>query len=210
MEDCRLRLEDRLLMPPNDRQRWDARYAAQPIPTELRPPVWLLEHLGQIPGGRALDLATGAGHAAIELARRGWQVEAIDISEMGLKHAAALAARQGVVVRWQAADLTCTPLPHDRYDLITVFYYLDRHFLPGEIVAALRPGGALLYETFTRDQLLVPGNHVRNPAYLLDPGELRALFADLVVREYREVRLIDRAVASLLAEKPPLRTREGS
>jgi SAM-dependent methyltransferase len=188
-------------MPHHDRDRWDARYAAQVKPTALQPPAWLLEHVGALAPGRALDLATGVGHTAIELARRGWQVDAIDISPVGLAHAATLAAGHGVVVNWQADDLNCASLPREHYDLITVFYYLDRESLPDQIVAALRTGGVLLYETFTRDQLRVPGNHVRNPSYLLAPGELLGLFPSLVVCEYREARMSDRAVASLMAKK---------
>ena len=196
-------------MSENDRRRWDKKYAKRSVSDELAANDWLLQHIDSLPPGRALDLATGLGHSAIVLARSGWDVTAIDISMEGLQRAVALAARLETQVSWIAADLDSYPLPHARFDLITMFHYLARDVLPAQIVDALRPGGVLVYETFTLDQLHVPGNHLTNPNFLLRPGELLTMFAGLRTRHHRDVILPDRAVASLVAEKPSNTTRTG-
>ncbi len=166
-----------------------------------------MAQLNRLPRGRALDLATGLGSSAIELARRGWTVTAIDISEVGIGIASESAERLGVHVDWIIADLDDFRLPAERFEVITVFNYLDREKLPGEIARSLRPGGMLLYETYTLDQLKIPGNHMKNPDYLLRPGELLMMFPGLRVRAYRDISQPDRAVASLAAEKVELLNR---
>ena len=189
-------------MSGKDRERWDEKYLAQAVPLQLLPNRWLLDHVAMLPRGRALDLATGLGHSAIELARRGWDVTALDISLEGLERARRLAEQHGAQVQWVLGDLDHPPLPSRVFDLVTLFYFLDRDKLPSRIARSLRPGGLLFVETYTLDQLRIPGNHLRNPHYLLRPGELLALFDRLHVLDYREVTLEDRAVASIVAESP--------
>lgn len=173
-------------MTAADRERWDAKYAGRETPTALEPPDWLVAMASNLPPGRALDLACGCGHAAIWLAQRGWHVTAIDISPLSLRFAEQLASNYGVQVDWQVADLDDAALGESKYDLITVFRYLDRNTLPARIVAALRPGGRLLYETFLAGATPEVASHVRNPAFLLQPGELPKLFQGMQVLAYEE------------------------
>jgi SAM-dependent methyltransferase len=81
------------------------------------------------------------------------------------------------------ADLEQSPLPVGRYALIVNTLYLDRALADG-LARALRPGGLLLFETFTRDQLLT--GYPRNPCFVLAPGELPRLFGGLRVLAHRE------------------------
>ena len=67
--------------------------------------------------------------------------------------------------------------------MIVVTHYLHRPLFPS-LLAALRPGGALVYETFTRAQ--AARGRPTNPGFLLAPGELRRLVAPLDVRAARE------------------------
>src|SRR5690242_6587484 len=57
-----------LLVSCSDRDRWDAKYAAKPVPERLAPDAWLIEQVGRLRPGRALELACGLGHNAIWLA----------------------------------------------------------------------------------------------------------------------------------------------
>jgi len=70
----------------------------------------------------------------------------------------------------------------------------------GPMVAALRPGGALVVQTYTVEQLQF-SRGPRKREHLLDPNELFRAFRRLRVAYYREVTREERAVASLLAYK---------
>ena len=189
-------------MATSDRHRWDAKYAGKSVPAVTGPDDWLRQHAAPLVVGTALDLACGLGHNAIWLAQQGWRVDAVDISSVGLSLAASLAERIGCpAVSWIAADLDAFVPREAGYDLITVFRFLDRQRLPNIIEAALRPGGMLIYETFSRRQMSRPDNHLKSDQFTLGPGELPTLFPHLTVVAAEEIDLPDRCVARLVAKK---------
>ncbi len=177
---------------------WDERYRRKPAPTE---PNDLLIRFSRLlsPGMLALDLACGAGRNSVWLAERGLEVVGIDRSREALEQARASAQERHVNVAWVQADLERFTLPVAAFDAILCFYYRDPQIVPA-LREAVRPGGLLFYETFTRDQLRF-GEGPKNPAHLLEPGELLEAFGDWNVVFYRE-SWIERGVASLVARKP--------
>jgi SAM-dependent methyltransferase len=177
-----------------DRDRWDARHAAvsddRPLPPdELRDRVELLPA-----GGRALDVACGRGAVAVWLALRGFVVDAVDVSGVGLAAAAGLAARHGVAsaVRLTAHDLDAG-LPEDcpgPYDLVVCQRFRAPRLYP-RLVERLAAGG-LLVVTVLSEVGDEPGR------WRAAPGELRAAFGGLVVLAERE----GNGAAGLLARRP--------
>src|SRR6266705_6723700 len=79
-------------------------------PWERRPvaPTWqrVTEGPGALPPGRALDVGCGTGRDAVYLAKRGWQVTAVDIVDTAIARARQRAAHEGVEVQWVAGDVT--------------------------------------------------------------------------------------------------------
>jgi SAM-dependent methyltransferase len=139
----------------------------------VEPSSWLSESARWLPpGGRALDVACGRGRHALRLAAAGFEVTAIDRDREALAALAEEAHALGVAVQTRHLDLEAAEpsLGDDAFDLVVVFRYLHRPLFP-MLRRALRPGGVLVYETFTRAQAV--RGHPTNPAFLLDPGELR-------------------------------------
>ena len=146
------------------------------------PSSWLVRWAPLIPpAGEVLDLACGGGRHARFLAQQGHVVDAVD------RDAQALALLAGVAgVRPLRADLEGGPWPYpDRaWDGIVVANYLHRPLFPS-LLASLRPGGVLIYETF------MAGNErwgrPSNPAFLLQPNELLTAFgADLALVAFEQ------------------------
>ena len=149
----------------------------------------------------ALDVACGLGHNAIWIAQQGWQVDGADIAAEGLNLARQTATNHGCEVSWIEADLDeWIPTPNT-YDLAIVFRFLDRETVPRIVRTGLRPGGWLVYETFSSAQLKRPNSHIRNPTFTLAPGELPKLFPEFDVIVHCEDVLEDRTVSRLLARK---------
>jgi len=188
-------------MSANDQQRWDAKYASRDLPAMLEPPEWLTGQVGDWPPGKALDLACGIGHASIWLANRGWDVTAVDVSPIGIGLASRFADRMGVRVNFVVADLDAFELGTEIYDLITVFRFLDRGTLPQRIMAALKPGGQLVYETFLADDSPVAEHRPSNPQFLLAAGELPRIYNNLRVIRAEERMDPQNPTAQLLAQK---------
>lgn len=168
----------------------------------MPPAAWLTSHADLLPAaGDALDVASGRGRHALWLAARGWRVTALDRSPEAIAELGEEARRRGLAVTAVTRDLESgdADLGRDRYDLIVVVHYLHRPLFPA-LLDALRPGGLLVYETFTRRQ--ADRGKPTNPAFLLDDGELRQLVAPLEVLAYREGAFDDRDVASVVGRKP--------
>lgn len=178
---------------------WEERYRKPGYRCGSEPVEFLEQHLGELPPGRALDLAMGEGRNAVLLARNGWEVTGIDRSPTAIKKARARAQQAGLVLVGIEADLERFPLPEGQFDVVLCFYYLDRELFPA-MERALRSGGALVMETYTTDQLNF-SQGPRREEHLLEPGELYQAFRHLRVAYYREVTRRERAVASLLAFK---------
>ena len=161
---------------------------------------------------RALDVACGSGRHALLLAAAGLEVHAIDRDAAAIEALRAAAGKLGLALRAEVRDLEAggagpaAPLgPAGAYDMIVVFHYLHRPMLPA-LVRSLAPGGLLLYETFTVDQ--AARGHPKNPAFLLEHGELPRLVAPLEILRQREGEFDGRWVAAVAARFPPsLRSR---
>jgi SAM-dependent methyltransferase len=153
---------------------WDERYSrGEHVSNE---PLTLLARVVEtLVPGRALDVACGAGRHAIFLAERGWQVTAVDASRVGIELAKARARKQGVSVDARVADLERGEfvIEPEGYDLICVCYYLQRDLFP-QIRAGVRPGDLVIAALHMVDDS--PEIKPMNPAFLLQPGELRAEF----------------------------------
>jgi len=97
---------------------------------------------------RALDVCTGAGHMAIELARMGLSVTAIDLSPEMVRVARDAAEEEGVDVTFSVQDATCPDFPEGSFDVIVVKDGLWNMLHPDTAIAnwrrLLRPGGQLI------------------------------------------------------------------
>ncbi len=129
-----------------------------------------------------LDLACGAGRHAYWLHARGLAVTAVDRSPEALAGLAPLAAA-GAEVLQAELEQGPWPLAGREFDAVVVTNYLWRPRL-ADVVAAVGPGGLLVYETFAQGHETV-GRPAR-PEFLLRPGELLDAAAGLRVVAYED------------------------
>jgi SAM-dependent methyltransferase len=133
------------------------------------------------PGSTVLDVACGSGRHARLLAELGHRVTGVD------RDAQALQTLQGLpgIDELLLADIEAGPWPLDarQFDCVLVTNYLWRALLP-TIVAALKPGGLLVYETFAQGHQAF--GKPSNPDFLLRPRELLEAAVGLRVLAYEE------------------------
>ena len=187
-------------MSLKDKEKWNSKYDSSPSLAEREPSQWLVDHAGLLKGrGKALDIAMGEGRNTLFAASLGYDAWGVDISDVGLSHAETLAHENKLTIHTQIADLDHYNIDENAYDLILCFYFLDRRLFDG-IRKGLKPGGILIYETFTVDHMSYSG---LKREWVLEKNELREAFAELTIIDYREVDEPEneKAYASLVARK---------
>ena len=191
-------------MGMDERTLWDKKYREHSH-SSLEPDPFLVSAFDEFLTGSApdlaLDVAGGVGRHSIWLAQRGWRVKLLDISEVGIKQAEENAHRAGVAASISAEICnlnTMHDLGQQQYDLVLVFFFLQRKLFPA-LISALKPGGLLIYKTYTTEQKNFAGGP-SHPMFLLEPNELLHAFSSLRVLHYHET-IQDKGVAELVARK---------
>jgi SAM-dependent methyltransferase len=180
-------------MSQSDKDKWNLRYREGAYSQRTHPSALLRQWLPRLEIGsgdpRALDIGCGAGRNSLYLARLGWSVAALDISQVALDRLAVKAAEEQLPIACVQADLeTSAPLPgalrtDDTYDLAMMIRYTNLSLI-NELKPVLKTGGYLMVELHLQSDADVIGP--RNPKFRVAPGVLRKAAAGLEIVEYRE------------------------
>ena len=169
-----------------DAKGWDERYAASELVWSVGPNQFVEAECADLPPGRALDLAAGEGRNAIWLARRGWDVTAVDFSQVALDKGRTLAG--DVDVEWVCADAT-TWTRADTYDLVVIAYLqlpaADRREAVRRGFTALRRGGTFLLVCHDTTNLTEGTGGPQDASVLLTAEDV---LADLAGEDFEVVR----------------------
>jgi SAM-dependent methyltransferase len=196
---------------------WDRRYAASDLVWSVDANQFVVEVCRSLTAGRALDLAAGEGRNSIWLASLGWQVTAVDFSQVALDKGRRLAAARGTDIDdrvvWVAADLATYQPESSGFDLVIVAYLqvpaaLRRTAL-ATAGAAVAPGGRLVIVAHDRTNLDHGVGGPQDPDVLYGPDDV---IADLdgsglvIARAGRVPRFTDQAPDAIdllvTAERP--------
>lgn len=186
----------------NPEEIWSARYraAGDDYLFGTEPNRFLARRAALFEAGRtALSVADGEGRNSVWLAEQGLEVTALDISPVGLAKARKLAAGRGVAVRFMLADLMAADWPPPEF--VEAFDWVVGIFIqfvgPAErsrqfaaLKRATRPGGRILLQGYTPEQIDYGTGGPSAVANLYTEDLLRAAFADWVIEElvtYEEV-----------------------
>ena len=178
---------------------WNTRYRERTAPMD--PSAFVRVEVAPLlpQGGKALDLAGGAGRHAIWLAERGWETTMVDTSEVAIGIAEERAAVATAAVSFVHADLTVAEPPAGPWDLVLIVHYLQRDLFP-QVIERLSDGGLLAFSIATVRNL---ERHERpGLPFVLEEGEAPLLVDGLDIVHYAEGWSIeDRHEARLVARK---------
>jgi 2-polyprenyl-3-methyl-5-hydroxy-6-metoxy-1,4-benzoquinol methylase len=164
------------------KSKWNERY--RDAKSDPQASQVLRENLHLLPdNGRALDLACGLGGNSILLAQQGLKVDAWDIADVPIAVLQEEALKRQLSIQADVRDVEANPPLPETFDVIVVSYYLDRDIIPA-LIQALKPGGLIYYQTFTRQHVSERGP--QRAEFRLADQELLHLFSELQVLFYRE------------------------
>ncbi len=174
------------------REFWNVRYAQEDYLYGTRPNAFLVEQSDRLgAAARVLVIGDGEGRNGVWLAEQGHAVTTLDYAQAAVDKAARLAAQRGVEMRAIHADFLQWDWPEGEFDAaVAIFVHLqasERRRIHAALLAALRPGGMLILEAFTPEQLRYASGGPRDAALLYTAAQLRGDLAgaELLLLEER-------------------------
>ncbi len=201
----------------NPAQTWDARFSTDDYIFGTAPNVWLAQHRDLLPaGGRVLAVADGEGRNSVWLAQQGMQVDAFDISPVGVSKATRLAQQANVQVNYQVRDVDNFDWKVGEYDAVVAIFiqFADpdtRATLFNRMKSALKSDGVILLQGYTPKQLDYKTGGPPNLDHLYTEELLRDIFGDMNILELQAYEAVLRegmqhsgqsALVGLVARKP--------
>ncbi|GBC60506.1 tellurium resistance protein TehB [Desulfonema ishimotonii] len=160
-----------------DRVKWNRRYK-EGRGTE-KPADVIRQFYPLAPKGKALDIAAGNGRNALFLADRGFDVDAVDVSDVAVKALSGIHPSVNAI----CADLDTYNITPAHYSLIVNIRFLNRRLFP-YIKEGLKPGGLLIFESYVEDDRTISPLSCRD--FLLRENELLHAFLSLKIIYYEE------------------------
>jgi cyclopropane fatty-acyl-phospholipid synthase-like methyltransferase len=173
----------------NPRETWDARFSSDEYIFGTEPNVWLAQHADLLkPGMRVLAVADGEGRNSVWMAKQALQVDAFDISPVGVEKAKQLAQQQGVEVNFSIHGVEDYPWTTGDYDAVVAIFiqFADpdtRSTLFKRMKSALKPDGVILLQGYTPKQLEYKTGGPPNLSHLYTEDLLQEAFGDLDISE---------------------------
>jgi SAM-dependent methyltransferase len=136
---------------------WNERYKANDYAYGIEPNSFLKNQLKNVTPGKILFPAEGEGRNAVYAATKGWQVTAFDQSSEGKRKANVLALQKGVKIDYKINNFEFVEFPLKSFDCIAlVFAHINpvkREQYHKKLISFLKPGGKLILEGFSKNQI---------------------------------------------------------
>ncbi len=163
---------------------WDQAFDTPQFKYGTAPNAFVRDQAHRLPpASRVLVPGDGEGRNGVWLAEQGHAVLSVDASAVGLRKAGGLARQQGVTLATELADLAhWQPAPGLFDAVVLTFVHFPsalRRPIHQRMATALRPGGWLILEAFTPQQLRYASGGPRDEDMLYSLADLRADFAGL-------------------------------
>jgi len=171
--------------------QWNLRYSDEEYFYGTTPNDFLRENAHLIPRGSVLCVADGEGRNSVFLATTGRDVSSVDISDVGVAKTKKLASEKGVSVDAQVGDLADFDLGRNKWQgVISIFAHLPislRQDLHRRVIDSLAPGGVVLLEAYTVDQIGRGTGGPQVPELLMGAESLSQEFSSLEIIHLKEL-----------------------
>lgn len=155
---------------------WDKRYSEEQFAYGVKPNEFFKSEIEKLNPGRALFLGEGEGRNSVYAATLGWKVDAVDFSTSAKEKALRLAEENKVKINYTVTDLENYQFLKSKYDVVVmIFLHLPKELnikIFSNAISALKSGGKLLIETFSKNQINNSSGGPKDPELLFSEEEL--------------------------------------
>ncbi len=175
------------------KETWNERYRQPEYAYGKSANEYLANQLLLLKPGKILLPAEGEGRNAVFAATQGWQVTAFDFSEEGRKKALAYAESVGVSINYQVCDAMDFTTDQQFDALALIFTHFDSHqrkVLFTRFIQFLKPGGTLIMEAFSVNQLGRSSGGPKDPDLLYSADEMQHQFPSIQFSQCQEEMIV--------------------
>lgn len=162
---------------------WNQRYAQDDYVYGIQPNEFLKQELSCLQPGKILFPAEGEGRNAVFAGLQGWEVVAFDSSHEAMKKAVKLAQAKKVNLDYRISTMEEVEFEENSFDAIALIYAHTgkRELNHKRMIRFLKPGGTLILEGFSKNQLANNSGGPKDPSFLFTVEELKNDFASLKI-----------------------------
>ncbi len=161
---------------------WNERYSTVEYAYGENPNEFYRQQLLQLKPGKILFPAEGEGRNAVYAARLGWNVTAFDTSTEGRKKAIELSIKHNTEINYLIEAYDTIDLPKESFDcIVLIFAHIHASFrteFHRKLASFLKPGGILIMDSFSKEQLFNESGGPKNVDMLYSSEELKKDFSD--------------------------------
>ena len=165
------------------KDKWNKRYSSEEYFFGKEPNDFLKEQIGKIKHGKALFLGEGEGRNSVYAAKLGWNVDAIDVSDVGKEKALKLAEENETSINYIIDDVFTRDYSNENYDAIVLIYFHvpkeKRDSFYPKLLNTLTDGGSIIQLVYDEEHLNNNSNGPSDINMLYTLEEIAELFIDL-------------------------------
>lgn len=169
---------------------WNSRYEEDQFAYGTKPNQFFKDFIDQNKPGKILLPGDGEGRNGVYAAQMGWEVDAFDFSESAKDKAMELAAKRDVTINYFNSDFESVELRPNYYDVIALIYVHiannKRRSIHKKYIESLKPGGYIVFEAFTKEQLKYQSGGPKKPEMLYDLEDIKEDFKGLSMITIRQ------------------------
>ena len=173
---------------------WNERYKTNDYAYGIEPNSFLKNQLKNMTPGKILFPAEGEGRNAVYAATKGWQVTAFDQSIEGKRKADVLALQKGVKIDYKIDNFEFVEFALESFDCVAlVFAHINpvkREEYHKKLISFLKPGGKLILEGFSKNQIKNNSGGPRDIDMLFSGNEMKNDFGSLSKLDISEEEVI--------------------
>jgi len=174
------------------KEQWDERYSSAEYVYGTEPNAFLKEQVSQLKPALILFPGEGEGRNSVWAASMGWQSFAFDQSAEGRKKAMKLAESKGVSIDYRIDGLETAEYPEGSFDVLALIFIhtdpLKRQKIHRRLVTFLKPGGILIIEGFSKEQMAFSSGGPRDPGMLFSVDDLREDFGSMEIVQLEKLQ----------------------
>ena len=165
------------------KEKWNNRFNTEEYVFGKEPNEFFKNEIDKLKPGKVLFIAAGEGRNAVYAAKQGWEVDAIDYSEIAKQKALKLAEENNVKINYKIVDVFQYNFPQNYYDLIVNIHFHCNEDIRDEfnkkLITSLKPEGKIILQVFDKEQIKMNSGGPKDVTLLYSLEDIVNGFFDL-------------------------------